>query len=293
LLLNGLGFVLLTAGGIVMVMTAVEYYKLLKYYKQEIYEVLDSRFQVNLVFFYIFIFGFIVAEVDMVLRKIGVAYLAAILALFLGTVFMYFFVRTQARAAVMLREKALEAIQAFVNTIDQKEFYTKGHSKQVFDIVNIFYDQLDEYKHVLNREKLLDAAILHDIGKINISTEVLSKPDQLTLEEWEIIKSHPVRGKEMLEETIFREIGDWIKYHHERVDGNGYYGLVSENIPLESKIISIADSYSALRSDRAYRPRVSHEEAIDIIRREAGRQFDRKLVDLFLRIDWKVLEQVS
>jgi HD-GYP domain-containing protein (c-di-GMP phosphodiesterase class II) len=82
-------------------------------------------------------------------------------------------------------------------------------------------------------------------------------------------------------------------YHHERVDGNGYYGLVSEDIPLEAKIIAIADAYSALCSDRPWRKRKNHEDAIAVITSEAGTQFDPKLVDCFLRIDRNALTETT
>jgi HD-GYP domain-containing protein (c-di-GMP phosphodiesterase class II) len=180
-----------------------------------------------------------------------------------------------------------------VNAIDLKGSSFKGHSQQVYDIVSLFYEELHDYWHVLNRKKLLDAAILHDIGKINIASDILCKQEALTREEWETLKSHTIRGKEMLDETCFREISDWILYHHERVDGNGYCGLVSQDIPIEAKIIAIADAYSALCSDRSYRARISHEDAISIISREAGKQFDRKLVDCFLRIDKNALARIG
>ncbi|MDR1948390.1 MAG: HD domain-containing protein [Spirochaetaceae bacterium] len=285
------GFLLLAAGGVIMVIAAAEYSRLVEYYKQEIYESLDPRFSIIRILLYLFIFGFAAGAVNCILRKVDLFFVFAALVYFLGAGFIFFTLRIQAGAAVMLREKTLEAIRAFVKTIDLKEFYTKNHSREVYDIVCLFFDQLVDYRHVLNRAKLLDAAILHDIGKINISAELLSKRDELSPEEWEIIKSHPRRGKEMLEETWFREIGDWVKYHHERVDGNGYYGLVSEMIPLESKIIAIADTYAALCSDRAYRSRVSHEEAIEVITREAGKHFDRKLVECFRRIDRNALDR--
>ncbi|MDR3145058.1 MAG: HD domain-containing protein [Treponema sp.] len=275
-----------------MVIAAVEYSRLLEYYRQEIYESLSVRFTVVRVLLFFFIFGFTAGIVDGILRGLDLFSFFAALVSFLAAFFIFFSVKIQAGAAVMLREKTLEAIRAFVKTIDLKEFYSNGHSQQVYDIVALFFDQLVDYHHVLNRAKLLDAAILHDIGKINISAELLSKREGLAPEEWEIIKSHPLRGKEMLEETWFRKIGDWIQYHHERVDGNGYYGLASEMIPLESKIIAIADTYAALCSDRAYRTRVGHEEAVAIITREAGKHFDRKLVECFLRIDRSALERL-
>jgi HD-GYP domain-containing protein (c-di-GMP phosphodiesterase class II) len=286
-----IAFFIVLSGGAVMILTTLEDHKLLAYYRQEMYEARRAGYTVNLLFFYLFIFGFIIAAVDVLLRDIDLRGIFTTLAFLLGAVYLYFSVRTQQHASVILREKALEAIRAFVNTIDLKEFSFAGHSQQVYAVVDLFYEELGDYHHVLNREKLLDAAILHDIGKINISTDIFGKREALAPEEWEILKSHPMRAKKMLDETCFKEISDWVLYHHERVDGNGYYGLVSQDIPLEAKIISIADVYSALCSDRPYRPRMSHEEAVSIISHGAGKQFDRKLVDCFLRIDKAALER--
>lgn len=285
-------FILVIAGGVLMIFTALEYHKLLEYFKQETYRALRVGHKLNLILLYFFIVGFIVGAVNTFLRDIGITDAFISLLFFLIALYIFFTLRTQSQMAVMAREKALEAMLTFVNVIDLKEFYSKGHSKHVYDIVNLFYDYLSDYKYVLNKAKLLDAAVLHDIGKINISVELLSKRDKLSPEDWEIIKAHPLRGKEMLDKTCFSEISDWVKYHHERVDGNGYYGLVSEDIPLESKIIAIADAYSALCNDRAYRPRLSHEEAIGLISREAGKHFDRRLTEYFLRIDKESLERL-
>jgi HD-GYP domain-containing protein (c-di-GMP phosphodiesterase class II) len=275
-----------------MIFTAVEYHKLLEYFRQETYRSLRVGYKLTLILLYFFIVGFIVGAVNTFLRDIDITDAFISLLFFLIALYIFFTLRTQSQMAVMAREKALEAMLTFVNVIDLKEFYSKGHSKHVYDIVNLFYDYLPDYRYVLNKAKLLDAAVLHDIGKINISVELLSKRDKLSPEDWEIIKAHPLRGKEMLDKTCFSEISNWVKYHHERVDGNGYYGLVSEDIPLESKIIAIADAYSALCNDRAYRPRLSHEEAIGLISREAGKHFDRRLTEHFLRIDKEALERL-
>jgi HD-GYP domain-containing protein (c-di-GMP phosphodiesterase class II) len=284
-LFTGSGFVL-------MILAVVEYQKLLDYYKQESYQALRFGYRIHLILLYLFIGGFFTALVDSILRAPDLLYTIIAVIFHLGAVYVLFTVKTQAEAALMLREKALEATRAFVNVIDLKDFCTKAHSKHVYDIVSLFYDQLKEFWHVLSKEKLLDAAILHDIGKINISTEIFRKQEKLTVEEWAIIKAHPAIGKEMLDQTCFSEISDWVKYHHERVDGNGYYGLISEEIPLESKIISIADVYSALCNDRSYRPRLSHAEAVAIISKGAGKQFDPVLVERFLQIDRKILENL-
>jgi HD-GYP domain-containing protein (c-di-GMP phosphodiesterase class II) len=290
---NIFGFLLFASGAGVLILAAFEYHKLLNYYRQEVYESLGKGYYVNLILLYMFIFGFTIASVDILLREVGIFHIFIALAFLLAAVYVLFSVRAQAHAAVLLREKVLEAIRAFVYSIDAKDNSFKNHSKHVYDIVDLFYKELPDYEHVLNREKLLDAAILHDIGKINISAEVLCKQDQLTAEEWELVKSHAKKGKEMLDETCFSEISDWVMYHHERVDGNGYYRLVSEDIPLESKIIAVADVYSALCSDRAWRPRKNHEEAVRVLKEGAGTQFDSKLVACFLRIDPKALEEAT
>jgi HD-GYP domain-containing protein (c-di-GMP phosphodiesterase class II) len=292
-LFNIISFAFFVAGGAVMIYATFQYHTLLTYYKQQVYVSLGRYYQINLALLYLFIFAFILGAVDSILRPGSPFHCLASLAFALAAVYILFSVRAQARAAALLRDKVLEAIRAFVHTIDQKDNAFKGHSQHVFDIVSLFFEELEDYHQVLNREKLLDAAILHDIGKINIAQDILSKRDSLSREEWEIVRDHPRRGKEMLDETSFREISDWVMYHHERVDGNGYYGLASENIPLESKIIAIADSYSALCSDRAYRKRLSHDEALAVIRSEAGKHFDRKLVACFERTNRPALEAAT
>lgn len=293
MLLKIIAFMMVICGGAVMVLTALEYHKLLVYYRQEAYETRRPAYIFNLLFFYVFIFGYIIAAVDVLLRDVYPRHVFVLLAFMLSSLYLYFSVWTQKQTAVMFRGKILGAVRAFVNTIDLKGFSFKGNSRQVYDVVRLFYEELRDYRHVLNREKLLDTAILHDIGKINISAEILCKQERLTREEWEILKSHTALGKEMLNETCFSDIADWILYHHERVDGNGYYGLASQDIPIEARIIAIADAYTALCNDRSYRARLSHEDAMSVISGGAGKQFDRKLVDCFLNIDKDALERIK
>ncbi|MDR1412160.1 MAG: hypothetical protein LBI91_08135, partial [Spirochaetaceae bacterium] len=152
----------LAVGGAVMVMATVRYHMLLAYYRQEVYEELGRGYYVNLALLYAFIFAFVVAVVDAFLRKAVLYHLFFSLAALLASVYVLFSVRAQSHAAVLLREKVLEAIRAFVYTIDTKDNAFKNHSKHVYDIVGLFYEVLPEYRYLLNREKLLDAAILHD-----------------------------------------------------------------------------------------------------------------------------------
>lgn len=133
-----------------------------------------------------------------------------------------------------------------------------------------------------NMEMLRVGAILHDIGKVVIPKKILNKPGKLDSLEYEIIKTHPVEGLNLV--TINNAIVDQgILYHHEKVNGKGYpFGLKGDDIPLVAQIISIADVYEALVSDRPYRKAMSHERALDIIAENAGIMFNSDLVNVFL-----------
>jgi len=130
------------------------------------------------------------------------------------------------------------------------------------------------------------AGSLHDIGKIGIRDDILLKPGRLTDDEYEKIKEHPVIGAE-----IISKMGLWdremkiIRHHHERYDGKGYPdGLKENEIPRLSRILSVADCYDAMASDRSYRVKMEKNIVLDIIRENSGTQFDPEVVDAFLRI---------
>lgn len=132
------------------------------------------------------------------------------------------------------------------------------------------------------QELLRKGGILHDVGKIGIRDAVLLKRTSLTKEDWEHIKTHPILG-----EKICQPLGEGmllliIRHHHERYDGKGYPdGLAGEAIPLEARITAIADAYDALTSDRPHRGRFSRKQALEIMHREAGTQFDPVLTPKF------------
>lgn len=160
-----------------------------------------------------------------------------------------------------------------------------AHSLDVYVLVYYLYTALPEcLKIKLNPENLLCAAMLHDIGKSSIAGDILNKAGRLNIRERKIIMKHAENGKAILEKERFGYISDWVRYHHERMDGTGYYFLTQEQIPLESKIISIVDTYSALTSDRVYRKRRSAYEAIKILRKVAGTQLDRDLINIFCSV---------
>lgn len=208
------------------------------------------------------------------------------LIFFFGGVFVCCMVTMQKKMSNDILDRSLETIYSLISAVEAKDVYTKGHSEHVKNMVCVFYTYLPQaYKSVLDEHKLADAAMLHDIGKIGIPDAILNKPGALTLEEYEIIKKHPERGYTILKNTIYKEIGLWVLYHHERVDGNGYYKLTYDKIPLESKILAIADTFSALFTDRVYRKKHSFEECIEILKECAGTQLDEELVEIFCSID--------
>ncbi|MGF6376305.1 HD-GYP domain-containing protein (c-di-GMP phosphodiesterase class II) [Clostridiales Family XIII bacterium PM5-7] len=276
-------------GAIIMMFTIHKYHGLLKFMAEETYEKQRHSHvteRMVLVFLYVSVAGFGVGIADTLIRGVDPVYYFFALIFFFGSLFVFFSIENQRDMATRLREKTIETMRAFVNAIEMKDAYTKGHSEHVYGLVELLYEALDPYlQEKIIKSKLLDAAMLHDIGKISIQDGILNKPGKLNEEEWETIKTHPFNGKKMLEDTCYAEISDWVLYHHERVDGNGYYGLAGGAIPVESKLIAIADTYSALCTDRVYRKGMPHEKAVEIMKEAAGTQLDREFVNRFLTID--------
>jgi HD-GYP domain-containing protein (c-di-GMP phosphodiesterase class II) len=183
-----------------------------------------------------------------------------------------------------LRESYLNTIQALSMTIDAKDAYTHGHSKRVSDISVLVGNELKMDNGQL--ELLKYASDLHDIGKIGIPEHIISKEGKLSVDEYEIVKTHPLVGETIVEPVPFlNEIKDVIRHHHERYDGFGYPdGLKGDDIPLMSRIILIADAYDAMTSDRPYRRALSHEAALKEIEKHSGTQFDPEVAAAFMRV---------
>ena len=151
---------------------------------------------------------------------------------------------------------------------------------------------------------LLPSAQLHDVGKITISDLVLNKPDKLTDEEFELIKGHCAEGERVIDRIIEKTTDDgflshakkFAGYHHEKWDGTGYpRELKGEDIPLEGRIMAVADVYDALISERPYKKAYTHEQAVEIITNDSGTHFDPKLVEAFLNVsdDFQLQEETS
>ena len=177
-----------------------------------------------------------------------------------------------------------ESIETFTGFIDAKDTYTNGHSKRVADYTRLIAKEFGYKGEELNH--IYYIALLHDCGKIGVPDAVLNKPGKLTDEEFDIIKSHTVRGREILKSfTSLKDVEMGALYHHERYDGKGYpEGKAGEDIPFVARMICVADSFDAMNSNRVYRKSLSKERIISEIETNKGRQFDPEVADVMLRL---------
>jgi len=180
--------------------------------------------------------------------------------------------------------RILEVVLALISALEFREPYTVGHSERVTMYGLKIAKEIGFSPARLNT--LRYAGLLHDIGKIGVNENILNKKGKLTIEEFEEVKKHPIIAKSILNPISgLKDVIPIIYHHHERWDGKGYpAGLKGKLIPLESRIISIADTFDALTSDRPYRKRLTKEKAIEILIAEKYKQFDGELVECFINI---------
>jgi len=193
---------------------------------------------------------------------------------------------SHAHNVALLKQKEdllTSVIRAMVSAIEAKDQYTRGHSDRVALFGQVLAKELglsDAYA-----EKIFLSGLLHDVGKIGVSDATLRKPGKLTDEEYEEIKRHPDEGWAILQDIEqLRDILPGVLYHHERIDGRGYPdGLRDQAIPLDGRILAVADAWDAMTSDRPYRRGMPPEKAESILREGAGTQWDSRIVDAFFR----------
>ena len=215
------------------------------------------------------------------------------MVLFGGSVFVMIVLTLMYGLLDTAKKRSIDIAEVLVGVIDARDPNLNGHSRHVQELTMLFYQYLpSNIKKGINPVSLEYAALMHDVGKLGVPEAILNKPAKLTEEEWVVMRSHPKVGVKILKPLkTFDAISDWILYHHERVDGNGYYKVKVEDIPVAAKIIAIADTYSAITMRRSYKAPRTHEDAIAIIAEVAGTQLDKELVDIFLTIPKEKLEK--
>ncbi|MCS7202583.1 MAG: transporter substrate-binding domain-containing protein [Dictyoglomus sp.] len=180
-------------------------------------------------------------------------------------------------------------ILTLVKTLEYYDKYTQGHSERVAKYAVKIAEKLNLPVETIR--KIYWSALVHDIGKIYVPQRILNKPEVLTKGEYELIKIHPVKSEELLKGIEeFKDIAHIVRHHHERWDGKGYPdGLMGEEIPLESRILCIADSFDAMTSERPYKKALNLREAIEEIKGCSGTQFDPKLSEVMIDI---IMEEI-
>lgn len=187
-----------------------------------------------------------------------------------------------------LQEAYMRLIKALAQTIDMRDKYTASHSSNVAKFATTIAGEmglgLSEIKDIH------EACELHDIGKIGIEDSILVKQGSLTDIEWAKMREHPLKGAEILQHLDLKMIAQLVKEHHEHYDGSGYpEGKKKDDILLGARIITLADSYDAMTSARAYRKKYfSKREAVEEIKKNSGRQFDPLVVEAFLKVVDKI-----
>lgn len=177
----------------------------------------------------------------------------------------------------------LQELVNMVAAVEEKDTCTLNHTQRLQHYALRIGEKLN-----FTKDRLIAlgyAALLHDVGKVNIPAEVLMKPGPLTSSEFDLVKKHPVDGRNMVQKTFLSHIGDIVEQHHERLDGSGYpHGLKNNDILLEARIVAVVDCYDAMISDRPYRkgkdPQVAIEELISL----SGQLYDSMIVDTLVRL---------
>jgi diguanylate cyclase (GGDEF)-like protein len=198
-------------------------------------------------------------------------------------------IATQSKLAIMnassfesLERTFIETVEALANALEAKDEYTSTHARSITDMCLEVGSAMGISGKDLKRLEL--GALFHDIGKIGIPSMILAKPGPLDEGEWAIIRTHPELGERILAPIDrLADVRPIVRHCHEHFDGSGYPdGLVGVDIPIESRIILVVDAFDAMTTDRPYRTRLPVEEAVRRLKESAGRQFDSRIVDIFL-----------
>lgn len=208
-----------------------------------------------------------------------------------GSMFVTFVLLWIIRLVDTVKESTMGMAAALSTVIEARDPNLKGHSRHVQRLVGVLYDALPSHmRRRLNRTNLEYAALFHDLGKLGVPESILNKPGELTAEEWDVIYQHPRVGVQILKPVAnFSEISDWILYHHERIDGQGYYKHPDGEIPLGARVIAVADTFSSMYMRRPYTDAMNYEKCIEELKRAAGTQLDAEVVEAFCAIPREVI----
>jgi diguanylate cyclase (GGDEF)-like protein/putative nucleotidyltransferase with HDIG domain len=180
-------------------------------------------------------------------------------------------------------ERFVAVVLDLAEAVDLRFSGSARHSETVGRYAAMMATELGLSRERIERVRL--AGMLHDVGKVGVPDSILSKPAGLTDEEFDVIKRHPELGAQILEHPSLADVRAWVGAHHERPDGRGYpCGLSGDEIPLEARIVAVADSYEAMTSDRVYRASIGPSAAREELRRCAGSQFDGRVVEALLSV---------
>jgi len=178
----------------------------------------------------------------------------------------------------------LETVEVLANAVEARDRYTRGHIERV---TTYAVWMAEELSWPLENIRILQfGSRLHDIGKIIVPDQILNKPGKLTLEEWELMKKHPIAGAKIIRKiSHLEEAIPYILHHHEKWDGKGYpERRIGREIPLGARMLALADVFDAMTTARPYRPAISREVVLEDIHNEAGKHFDPDLVSTFIKV---------
>jgi HD-GYP domain-containing protein (c-di-GMP phosphodiesterase class II) len=190
--------------------------------------------------------------------------------------------KDQKKLTELLNNPEMEALKDLAAAIDAKSHYTRGHTESVVQYSLLLADALNLTDE--DKKNLQLASLLHNIGTVSIPDRLLNKPTPLSPEEVKIIQSHPKLAQMLIKQCAQMDtVLPAILYHHEHYDGKGYpNGLKGEEIPFLARVLGIVEAYEAMISVRPYRPKLTPQQAMDELRRNAGTQFDPHIVKIFV-----------
>ncbi|MBE5923573.1 MAG: HD domain-containing protein [Lachnospiraceae bacterium] len=213
--------------------------------------------------------------------------LFSIILIMISVAFFIYSVSARSKEA-----SGIKIMEMIIGAIESDDPNLNGHSLYVRRIALLLYDNLPvNYKLEIKRRDLEFAALLIDVGRLGVPRDIIDNHGKLNREEKSVISRHPEVAVKILSPVKpFEKIATWIKYQHERVDGKGKYKLAGDNIPIQSRILAVADTFSAITMSRTYRVPYNYDEALAELRMAAGHQLDEEIVGYFCNIPIKDIE---